>query len=76
MIKKYQLTLFSTTGAYKPIACIVNNEQANDIDLSQDKEERKKIQKNGVTKICYKKYWTIKDLKKYEYTKYKIRAVE
>lgn len=76
MIKKYQVTLFSTTGAYRPVACIVNNEQANDADMSQDKAERKKIQKLGVKKICEKRYWQLSDLVKYGYTRYKMMAVE
>ena len=76
MIKKYQVTLFCTTGAYKPVACIVNNEQAEDIDLSTDKTERNKIQRIGVKKICQKRYWTLKDLTKYGYTRYKIRVAE
>ena len=76
MIKKYQVTLFCTTGAYRPVACIVNNEQAKDVDLSNDKQERKKMQKAGVVKICQKRYWSLADLTKYGYTKYKIRAVD
>lgn len=75
MIKKYQVTLFDKTGTYRPVACIINNEQAEDVDLSNDKQERKKMQKVGVIKICQKRYWTLNDLKKYGYTKYKIRAV-
>ena len=75
MIKKYQVTLFCSTGAYKPVACIVNNEQENDIDLSNDRDERKKMQKAGVKKICEKRYWQLSDLSKYGYTRYKIRAV-
>lgn len=76
MIKKYQVTLFSTTGSYRPVACIVNNIQADDTDLSQDKVERKKIQKLGVKKICEKRYWQLSDLVKYGYTRYKMMAVE
>jgi hypothetical protein len=76
MIKKYQVTLYCTTGAYRPVACIVNNQQADDTDLSMDKQERKKIQKQGVIKICQKRYWTVADLAKYGYTKYKMRAVD
>ena len=76
MIKKYQVTLFCTTGAYKPVACIVSNEQAEDVDLSMDKQERKKMQKIGVKKICQKRYWQLSDLTKYGYTKYKIRAID
>ena len=75
MIKKYQVTLFSTTGAYRPVACIVNNEQAEDVDLSMDKQERKKMQKVGVVKICQKRYWSLADLSRYGYTRYKIKAL-
>ena len=74
MIKKYQVTLFSNMK-YKPVASIVNNQQNDDTDLSQDKEARKKLQKLGIEKICNKRYWTVADLKKYGYTTYKIRAV-
>ena len=76
MIKKYQVTLFCTTGAYRPVACIVNNEQADGADLSQDKTERKKIQRAGVVKICQKRYWSLQDLTKFGYTKYKIRTAD
>lgn len=76
MIKKqYQVTLFCPTGAYKPVACIVTNEQAEDVDLSMDKQERKKMQKAGVVKICQKRYWSLADLSRYGYTRYKIRAL-
>lgn len=73
--KKYQVTLFCTTGAYKPVACIVTNQQADDTDLSIDKEVRKKMQKMGVKKICEKRLWQLSDLARYGYTRYKIRAV-
>lgn len=76
MIKKYQVTLFCTTGAYRPISCIINNEQIDNNDLSMDKQERKKMQKLGVKKICEKRYWQLSDLTKYGYTKYKIRAID
>lgn len=76
MIKKYQVTLFCSTGEYKPVACIVNHIQAVDVDLSLDKIERNKIQREGVIKICQKRLWDLKDLKKYSYTKYKIRIAD
>lgn len=76
MVKKYQVTLFCTTGAFKPVACIVNNEQVENVDLSTDKQERKRLQKIGVKKICEKRYWQLSDLVKYGYTRYKIRAVD
>lgn len=76
MIKKYQVTLFCPSGEYKPVACIVNYNQAVDLDLTQDKASRVDIQKKGVIKICQKRYWNKSDLVKYNYTRCKIRAVE
>ena len=76
MIKKYQVTLFSSTGKYRPVACIVNHDQADNVDLSHDGIAKKVIMKAGITKICQKRLWTSKELKKYEYNQCKIRAVE
>lgn len=76
MIKKYQVTLFSSTGKYKPVASIVNWEQSDDIDYSNNREVRKLIQREGVKKICAKRYWTLSDLRTYGFTKYKIRVYE
>lgn len=76
MIKKYQVTLFCTTGKYKPVACIVNNEQPDNLDWTLDKDKRKELQRKGVIKIAQKRYWTQSDLKKYNYTKCKMRAVD
>lgn len=76
MIKKYQVTLFCADGRYKPVACIVDNEQADDLDLSQNKASRMKLQKKGVEKICQKRYWGKADLIRYNYTKCKMRAVD
>lgn len=76
MTKKYQVTLFCPTGEYKPVAAIVNYPQDSNIDLSLDKTARIEIQKCGIIKICQKRLWSIADLKKYNFTKYKIRAVD
>lgn len=76
MIKKYQVTLYCTSGAYRPVSCIVNRQQESDIDMSTDKVIRKEIQKLGVKKICEKRLWQLNDLVKYQYTKYKIRPYE
>ena len=76
MIKKYQVTIICPTGEYKPVACIINNEQNTDEDLSLNKTIRKELQKKGLIKICQKRFWTTSDLKKYNFTKYKIRAVD
>lgn len=76
MIKEYQVTLTSTTGQYKPISCIVKYEQETEEDLTKVKEEKVKIQKLGVQKICGKRYWSGADLKKYGYLKAKIRLYD
>lgn len=76
MIKKYQVTLFCPSGEYKPVACIVNYEQADDLDLSQNKTSRIDIQRKGVVKICQKRYWSKADLVRFNFTKCKIRAAD
>ena len=76
MIKKYQVTLFCPSGEYKPVAAIVNYPQNTDEDLSLDKYIRIKIQRCGIIKICQKRLWSTADLKKYNFTRYKIKAVD
>lgn len=76
MIKKYQVTLFCPSGEYRPVACIVNYKQADDLDLSHDKTSRKELQRQGVIKICQKRYWSKSDLIKYNYTRCKIMQIE
>lgn len=76
MIKKYQVTLFCSTGAYKPISCIVSYPQLTNENLLLNENERKKIQNLGVTKICHKKYWQKRDLINYDYTRVKAREYE
>lgn len=73
MVKQYQVTLFNPTGEYKPVSCIVNRQQETDEDMSTNSAIRKEIQREGVIKICQKRYWTLHDLTKYKFTKYKIR---
>lgn len=76
MIKKYQVTIICETKAYRPISCIINNEQTDQTDWTLNKEQKKELQHKGIIKICNKKYWTVRDLKKYNYTRCKIRTVE
>ena len=73
MLKKYQVTLYCNTKAYKPISTIVSYEQNTDNDLTLDKTTRKEIQIKGVQKICMQRYWVRTDLAKYGYTKVKAR---
>lgn len=76
MKKKYQVTMFCSTGAYKPVACIITEEQEDNTDLSKDLTQRKALIEKGVKKICAIKYWTKNDVKKYGFTRVKIRVVE
>ena len=76
MTKKYQVTLFCSSGEYRPVACIINNEQSDNTDWTLDKTKRKELQRKGIIKIAQKRYWTAEDLKKYHYTKCKMRAVD
>ena len=77
MLVNYQVTLFCTTGQYRPVASIVSYEQKDtNIDLSKDKEKRAPIIQKGIEKICAKRYWKGTVLKKYGYTKCKIRKIE
>lgn len=73
MIKEYQVTMYCATGQYKPVSTIVKIEQAHDDNLLLDANRKREIIDKGVVKICQKKYWTSKDIKKYSYTKVKAR---
>ena len=74
MRKEYQITLFCSTGAYKPVSCIVKREQYSDADYSANPTVKKELQKMGVKKICEKRGWGLNDLSRYGYTRYKVRA--
>ena len=66
---QYQVTLTTTTGKYKPVSCIVTT----DLTLEDNKKE---IINKGIVKICQKRYWTQRDLKKYGYLKAKVREYD
>lgn len=66
---QYQVTLTDLNGKYKPVSCIITTE------LSLD-THKKDIINLGVVKICQKRYWTQKDLKKYGYLKAKVRVYD
>jgi hypothetical protein len=63
----YQVTLICTTGEYKPVSAIVSVEESI---------ARADIIIKGTNKICQKRLWTAADLKKYHYTKAKIRVYD
>lgn len=71
---KYQVTLFCSTGQYKPVSCIVIMKQDNDDNLLINPITKKEIMHKGIVKICQKRYWTNKDLVKYNYRSAKVRV--
>lgn len=76
MKKQYQVTLICATGQYRPVSCIINRQQDTNIDLTIDKNVKQEIQRTGIQKICIQRGWTMKDLKKYSYTKAKVREYD
>lgn len=76
MEKKYQVTLYCSTGQYKPVSCIVTIKQEDDSNLLLNPTTKKDIVHKGVVKICQKRYWNNKDLVRYNYTKAKARVFE
>ena len=74
MLKSYQVTIYCTTNQYKPISTIVKIEQEREEDnLLLNKEKKQEIINKGIVKICQKKYWTMREVKQYNYTKVKAR---
>lgn len=74
-MKEYQVTLYCADGRYRPVSCLVPSEMIQEV--KGDKAKLISVVKQeGIKKICQKRYWTTKDLKKYNYTKVKIRTVE
>lgn len=63
----YQVTLICVTGEYKPVSAIVSVEEST---------ARTDIITKGTNKICQKRLWTASDLKKFHYTKVKIRVYD
>lgn len=66
----YQVTLTSTTGQYKAVSTIVKAEKIT------TKEEKQRIINKGIIKIAQQRRWTNTDLKKFGYTKVKIREYD
>lgn len=73
MIREYQVTIICATGEYKPVSAIVKREQQSETDLTLFTQERKKIQTEGVKKICAARRWDSRDLVRLHYTKAKVR---
>ena len=67
---EYQVTLFCSTGKYKPVSTIVQTETEVDI---KDKEQLRKLVAKGMEKICAKRYMLPKDFYRMGFDKSKVR---
>lgn len=74
-MKTYQVTLYCADRRYRPVSCLVSSEMVQEAREDRDKLISA-IKQEGIKKICQKRYWTVKELKKYNYTKVKIRTIE
>ena len=63
---QYQVTLTCTTGKYRPVSAIVET----------DSTDKAIIQTKGIQKICIQRGWSSTELKKYGYTKVKMRIYD
>lgn len=75
MLKEYQVTIICETGQYRPVSAIVTMDTDNLAKLGE-KDYKADIRKRGIIKICQKRYWTNSDLKRYHYTKVKMREYD
>jgi hypothetical protein len=65
-----QVTLISNQG-YKPVSTLVEVPSKQYII-----DNKKKIQEDGIIKICNKRYWSNRELTQYGYTKTKMRVYD
>lgn len=75
MIKEYQVTLICETGQYRPVSAIVKAD-TDDLAKVGKVAYTGDIRKRGIIKICEKRYWGNADLKRYHYTKVKMREYD
>lgn len=75
MMKEYQVTLICTTGQYKPVSCIIKKDDKELKEIGR-KAFISLLQKEGIQKICNKRYWTTRELQKYSLTKVKVREYD
>lgn len=66
-----QVTLFDKENKYRPVSTLINVES-----IAYYKSHAKEIKEQAITKICYKRYWTVRELKKYNYTTCKVRVYD
>lgn len=63
-----QITLFSTTGKYKPVSTLLEVES-----VAWYKEHARECKEKAIKRICLQRNWTIKDLTNFGYTSLKVR---
>ena len=63
-----QITLFSTTGKYKPVSTLLEVES-----VAWYKEHARECKESAIRKICLQRNWTGKDLTNFGYTSLKVR---
>lgn len=66
-----QVTLFDKQNRYKPISTLINVES-----VAYYNEHSKEVKQRALIKICQQRYWTNKELKKYNYTTCKVRIYD
>lgn len=75
MMKEYQVTLVCNTNQYKPVSCIIKKDDKGLAEKGK-KVFVEELKKEGIQKICNKRYWTTRELKKYGYTSVKVREYD
>ena len=70
---EYQVTLFCSTGKYKPVSTIVQTNAEVDI---KDKEQLRKLVAKGMEKICAKRYMLPKDFYRMGFNRSKVREYD
>jgi len=73
--KEYQVTLLCATHQYKPVSTIVKADTTK-LALIGKQAYLKDIKQRGIQAICNKRYWTGKDLIRYNYTLCKVREYD
>lgn len=64
MSKIYQITLLQKENKYRPVSALVRRKEGMTLE---------EVRKEGITKICNKRYWGKTELVKYGYTRVVMR---
>lgn len=75
MLKKFQITLYCTTGEYRPVSCILTRD-TQEIERVGKEAFLESLKKDGIKKICMERGWTKAEVLKYHYLKMKMREYD